>query len=618
MCGIAGILNLDENNPVNEKQLKDMTRELNHRGPDDEGYFIDKYIGLGHRRLAIIDPENAKQPMKSNDGRIVLSFNGAIYNYIELRRELEKLGHLFKTNSDTEVIINSYLEWGLECQNKFNGMWAFALWDKKEETLILSRDRFGEKPLYFSNWNNSFIFGSEIKSILRYGVPKEINIEFLEIYLVMTNIPEPYTFYKNINKLESGHYIVINNKGIKHKKYWDLGEIDENNMLRNKEDVYENFSYLLNDSIKIRMRSDVEYGAFLSGGLDSTSIVALMSENSRTPINTFTIGFQNKRFDESRIAEKVSNYYNTKHTTNSFPLNNFSDIVNKITSHFDEPFGDSSAIPTGFVSNFASKKVKMVLTGDGGDEALSGYPSYQGIKIASLYKKLPTLIQRSIPNSINILRSIFRGDARYFMNKAFDVSYSSSLSFSDMLIHKRSYTDFKDIKKMCNDIPGKLNIEDYIYDFVDKIPYQNPFYKLMYFNIKYDLPNQYLTKVDRMSMASSLETRIPFLDYRLIEYMIKVDKNIKMTGFERKSVLRETIGHQIPKSVLKASKKGFTIPLRDWFKKDSFNNHLDEIYLLSSILDKKVIEKIMIDNKIGAKDNGNFIWQLLLLKEFLN
>jgi asparagine synthase (glutamine-hydrolysing) len=617
MCGITGILHFDNQRPVEPQTLKSMTDIIHHRGPDGEGFYISDNVGLGHRRLSIIDLDTGDQPMYSNDRLKILTFNGEIYNYLELRAELIGLGYHFKTKSDTEVIIKSYEAWGFDCQNKFNGMWAFALWDVSKQELFISRDRIGEKPLFYTVYDNTFIFASEIKSLINYGVPKKPDISLIEIYLVLTNIPEPYSFFKGIKKLKSGHYIVVKNQNVKEYKYWDLPEIDELRMLKNKHEIYENFEYLLSDSIKIRMRSDVPFGAFLSGGLDSSSVVALMSQNSNHMINTFTIGFDDDNFDESRLALDVASKYNTNHFRGTVAPSSLESTLSKSNFHYDEPFGDSSAIPTGFVSKYASEQVKMVLTGDGGDEVLSGYSSYQGVKFSNLYSKLPKVLGLGIPHFINGISDIFTNELRYKINRIQNVTSSAYIPFERRVIDKWAFTDIATIKSLTSSIKENIGITDYIENFMRRNPYRDDFYKLMYINFKHDLPNDYLVKVDRMSMAYSLETRIPFLDYRLIEYMVNVDKSIKLQGWERKSILRNTIGKQLPKSILNAPKKGFSIPLREWFKDKKIIEKTLKLNTLKSILDKNSINKIINNNLNGKDDNGNFIWTLLSLEKTL-
>jgi asparagine synthase (glutamine-hydrolysing) len=616
MCGIAGIYYFDRNRTIDNLKLKKMTEIIKHRGPDGEGFYIKKNIGLGHRRLSIIDLQTGDQPMFNEDKSIAIVLNGEIYNYIELRVELIELGYHFRTTSDTEVIIRAYEEWGIDCQNKFNGMWAFALWDEKKQQLFLSRDRIGEKPLNYAVVDNTLIFSSEIKSLFEYGLRQEIRPELIEIYLVMTNIPAPDTFYKHIYKLMPGHFIIANGEGIKEQKYWDLPGIDENNMLKNESAIYNEFAYLLEDSVKIRMRSDVPFGAFLSGGLDSSSIVALMSDISRHPIETYTIGFPQKDFDESALAKLVAEKFKTNHHSETVSPLAISEAIDIAAFHFDEPFGDSSAIPTHQVSKFARQNVKMVLTGDGGDEVLSGYDSYGGIKFSKMYSQLPVIVQKALPKGSQRMSNLFNGGIRYKLNRTVRVLETANYSFAQKNINRRAFIPLSVIKTLTSNIKNVITIEDYLTDTINKIPYKDEFYQLMYFNFKYDLPDDFLVKVDRMSMANSIETRAPFLDYRLIEFIVNVDKNVKLQGWERKSILRKTIGKQLPDQLLKTSKKGFVPPVREWFKND-FNSQVLALEKVRSTFDSQTIKQIIDDNTAGIRDNGNFLWTLIMLDKFV-
>ncbi len=618
MCGITGYINFDNKKPGDFSVVRRMADSIIHRGPDAEGFYVKNNVALGHRRLSILDLNTGSQPMYNEDKTIVVIFNGEIYNYIELREELKAFGYEFRTRSDTEVIIKSYEKWGIDCQLKFNGCWAFALWDDQKQQMFLSRDRIGEKPLHYAVYNNSLVFGSEIKSLFAYGIPREVSLEMVEVYLVMTNIPEPHSFFNHIKKLQAGHYVIVKNGSLAEIKYWDLPEIDENNMVSDKKRIYEKFSYLLEDSVKIRMRCDVPFGAFLSGGLDSSSIVALMSKISPYQVNTFTIGFDEKAFDESSLAADVALRFGTKHYRGTVTTYDFNRMIERMALHYDEPFGDSSAIPVDYVSRFAAKQVKMVLTGDGGDEVLSGYTSYQGIKLANIIKKVPSPLINLFPVVNDRIASFFSGNLRYKMNKASSIVRTANLEFYRRIAEKTAFTDFLSIKELTKDLKNIIKIEDYIEEFMGKTKYKHDFYKLIYLNFKYNLPNDYLVKVDRMSMANSLEARIPFLDHRLIEYMVNVDKNIKLQGWERKSILRNTIGKKLPQNILSAPKKGFEIPLREWFREDSLkyiiNNNVSN---LNGILNSKVINRLVNENRLGQKDTGNFIWTLIMLSRMV-
>ncbi|HZH95662.1 MAG TPA: asparagine synthase (glutamine-hydrolyzing), partial [Flavisolibacter sp.] len=601
---------------ANAEVVKDMADAIYHRGPDGEGFYVKQNAALGHRRLAIIDLATGQQPMYSNDNKIVLVFNGEIYNYVEVREELAKLGHTFTTTSDTEVIIHAYRTWGIDCQKRFNGMWAFALWDETLQRLFISRDRIGEKPLYYSCSDDTFIFASELKSIFAYGVPKIENLELLEIYLTLDYIPAPFTFYKYIHKLKAGHCLIVSGNEWKEQQYWDLPTIDEGNMLSRKKEIFENFESLFTDSVKIRMRSDVPYGAFLSGGLDSSSVVALMSEISSFPVETFTIGFREKAFDERHLALDVSNKFGTNHHERMVEPDTIKESLQHVAHHYDEPFGDPSAIPTGHVSKYAAEKVKMVLTGDGGDEVLSGYTIYQGEKFASRYQKLPDWVRRGFPSLVSMVSKQLKGSVRYKLNRIQDVCNSSNLDFQSRYLSKAAFIDLPTIKQITKG-EKVYPVEGFLDDFMRNCTYRDPFYKLLYLNLKLSLPDNMLVKVDRMSMAYSLETRTPFLDYRLIEYMAHVHKDIKMRGFERKTVLRNTIGRKLPQSILQAPKKGFAVPLREWFKEDSFTERLNNLGKNMPFLNPQAVRKIVHMNKTGEKDYGNFIWILSVLEKNL-
>ncbi|MEM7384255.1 MAG: asparagine synthase (glutamine-hydrolyzing), partial [Verrucomicrobiota bacterium] len=512
MCGISGILHLDQKKPVDRARLSAMTDSLVHRGPDGRGLWSEGSVGLGHRRLAIIDLDSGRQPMTDEAGN-VLVFNGEIYNYIELKEELESQGEVFHTESDTEVILAAYRKWGMDCQNHLNGMWAFAIWDPRKSRLFLSRDRLGEKPLYYSRFNNSLFFGSEIKSLLAGGIPTDPDLSLLEVYLCLSYVPAPHTFYKHIRSLEPGHSLVIENGTIRSHQYWDLPTFDENEMTGDKALVEERFTELFKDSVRIRMRSDVPFGAFLSGGLDSASVVSAMSDVATQPVETFTMGFDEPEFDERHLARAAAEAFGTRHHEAVIEPDSFDESLKRVLHHYDDPFGDSSAIPTSYVSRYAASKVKMVLTGDGGDEVLSGYTTYQGEKFASMFQAFPSTMQKGFASTLQTAARFTPGQWRYKANRAAKVCQASTLPFSDRLIAKITWGNRDMVKALVRNVPfSTVSIEDFIRDRMQPCSYQDPFYRLMHFHLKTSLPNDMLVKVDRMSMAHSLETRIPFLD----------------------------------------------------------------------------------------------------------
>ncbi len=615
MCGITGVLHFDRERGVEANTLKKMNDIISHRGPDGEGFFIKNNVGLGHRRLAIIDLSTGDQPMYSDDRNKVIVFNGEIYNYIELREELVKLGHVFKTSSDTEVIVKAYEEWGVDCQNKLNGMWAFALWDDTKQELFISRDRIGEKSLNYAVFDNSVIFSSEIKSLLEYGIPKIPDSQLVELYFTLGFIPSPYTFYKGISKLKAGHYLLVKDGNIIEKSYWELPDISESDLITDEKYVLEEFERLFVDSVKIRMRSDVPFGAFLSGGLDSASIVAEMSKISNKPVETFTIGFSQKDFDERSLAKQVAEKFKTNHHEYQVEPDQFEDSLRQILFHYDEPFADPAAIPTGFVSECAAKHVKMVLTGDGGDEVLSGYRAFRGEKFAHKYQQFPKFIQNGLPVMLSGVSSMFKGKKRYRLNRYHQTLKYAKGSFDQRLISKYDMNGPYSPKDFITS--DAIKVEDFVSDTMKGSRFKDPFYQFMYWQYITSLPDRMLLKVDRMSMAHSLETRIPFLDHRLVELMYRVHKDIKLPGYTTKSVLRKTVATQLPESLLTASKKGFNVPLREWFKDKSFDVVLDEITKKDFGLNNKLIKKVIEDNKNGTYDYGHFIWKMIIYNRWL-
>lgn len=616
MCGITGFYMARGHSVPGMETLKKMTDSLSHRGPDGEGMFQEDEIGLGHRRLSIIDLATGNQPMLSEDKKYVLVFNGEIYNYLEIRKELEQLGHIFRTQSDTEVILKSYRQWGTDCQAKFNGMWAFALWDSERKQLFLSRDRLGEKPLFYYEQSGNLAFGSEIKTILHCFPDQAINHEIIGLYLTMAMIPAPFTIYKNIRKLMPGHYLLATQTGVRTFRYWDLPEINENDLIKDENKVLKTFESLFYDSVRLRMRSDVPSGAFLSGGLDSSSVVSAMTNFTEKPVETFTMGFLEKDFDERKLAAEVSRKFHTNHHEWVVKPDEVETALEKIIDHYDEPFGDPSAIPTGLVSKFASGYVKMVLTGDGGDEALSGYTNYSGENFAHQYQKLPAFIQKFLPSLVEMGSKTTSGNLRYKLNRIHKVLKSSGLPFQDRLRQKLSFVPLEMLDSIHK---GGISFQDFYNNSMNHCKFSDPFYRLMHFQLKVTLPDDMLTKVDRMSMAYSLETRVPFLDHRLVEYLYQVDKRIKMKGFENKQILRKTIGKKLPPSLLSGKKKGFNVPLSKWFQTDTFDEKLKSVLTNKNTgLNPDGILQLIHRQKLGTMDSGTFLWVLLVLDTWFN
>jgi asparagine synthase (glutamine-hydrolysing) len=617
MCGIAGILHQDPTQRVDRDILRRMTRALSHRGPDGEGYYEDGNIGLGHRRLAIIDLATGSQPMYSADQSLALVFNGEIYNYLELREELKNLGHEFATASDTEVIIAAYKQWGFDCQQKFNGQWAFALWDSRQKQLFLSRDRLGEKPLHYAVQDGTFVFGSEIKSLLAYGVDHNPATELLNVYLSLGYVPAPYTLYSGISRLPPGHFLVVRDGRVQDRTYWDLPEISESDLRSDAKRIYQEFEECFLDAVRLRMRSDVPFGAFLSGGLDSASVVAAMSAQSSLPVETFTIGFAERAFDERHLAREVAERFRTNHHERMATPEMFDESLRKVLLHFDEPFGDASAIPVGLVSGIARQQVTMVLTGDGGDEVLSGYTNYVTEKLTKRYSAVPAAVRRGVYSSVTLAGKLARGNLKYRLNRAERFLRLADSSYSQRAVAKMSTLGPESIRKLIPESVPQIHIEDYFANVLTKCAFADGFYRQMYFNLKVSLPDDMLAKVDRMSMAHSLEARVPFLDHRLVELTYRVHKDVKMPGLRRKELLRRTLGRHLPPSLLKAPKMPFSVPLREWFKQDDFSERLSALERRDFGLSGSIIGDIVNANRSGNNDYGDFIWRLFVLQHWM-
>ncbi|MFZ1906521.1 MAG: asparagine synthase (glutamine-hydrolyzing) [Steroidobacteraceae bacterium] len=612
MCGIAGVLYRDRQTPVNADLLLAMTDMVRHRGPDGEGQHIGPGLGLGHRRLAIIDPAAGQQPMLDAETRNIIVYNGEVFNYLEIRAELTAAGHRFRTDSDTEVILKAYAQWGERCLDRFNGMWAFAIWDDSRERLFLARDRLGIKPLHYCVDAERILFASEIKSLFAAGAPRLPDTSLLDVYLTFGYIPAPHSFFNGVRKLPPGHYLITDGKRTEIRRYWNLPAIAEGDMRRDAVAVQEEFAHLLGDAVRISMRSDVPFGAFLSGGLDSASVVTLMAEQTRLPVETFTIGFDDPAFDERRLARLVSARVNARHHEAVVSPDDLESALHQVAFHYDEPFGDSSALPTSHVARLAARHVKMVLTGDGGDEVLSGYPAYQVEKLAGSYLRVPHSVRRCAEVLVGGLAGMTRGHMRYAANRYYRLLTTTAAPFEDRLLAKIAWLE-EDRRRALLAGLRVHRARDVFVELMRDCPYRDSFYRLMYFNYKVSLPDDMLTKVDRMSMAWSLEARVPFLDHRLVELMSVVHKDVKLPGLTRKAVLRKTVGRKLPRALLAAGKRGFVTPLRSWFRQGDLADSAVKRAVATAGLSSPAVEQILAEQRGGQRDHGNLLWMLMVL-----
>lgn len=598
MCGINGINFLDK------KLLKGMNHSIKHRGPDDEGLFFNKKVSLGHRRLSIIDlSTNGREPMAySHKGKkVVLVFNGEIYNFIEIKKELMQKGYSFKNKTDAEVILASYMEWGERCVNKFNGMWAFCIYDTSKNILFLSRDRLGKKPLYYYYKNGIFIFSSEIKAILNYkNLAKKINKTAIKFYFSMGFIPSPLSIYEDIYKMEPRQNIIFNLKNRNIEKKYYYCELVKYSPIKNKEKIIKEGRRLLAESTRYRMISDVPIGAFLSGGIDSSSVVGEMVKLTKNEnLNTYSVGFQGK-YDESKYIKITKDFFKTVHHHHYFKKNDFEKILDKIFNYYDEPFSDISMFPTFFISEIAKKNISVVLSGDGGDEIFGGYPNHKNsYQIQIIRKILPLSIRKLIIKFVhnqkitNILKKSMIEDEKLFI--------SEGEYFPEEVFRWK-----------------KNKWEECLYyskgDIIEA--------SIMMDRHFITLPDNFLVKVDRASMANALEVRSPFLDHRFIDFSESIPSKWKVGLFKNKKIMKKIVKDIIPKEILNLRKMGFIPPVNEWL--EDIREIKDINKFLYILIEKNIISKDIkefYEKNIFNKKHPNYkeyVIRLFLLKKWMN
>lgn len=621
MCGIVGKFNFKNKSRVDSDIIRKMCSKIIHRGPDDEGIYVKDNFGFGMRRLSIIDLETGHQPIFSENKKLGIVFNGEIYNYKEIKSELLEKGHKFKTNSDTETILHCFEEYGTDFISKLNGMFAIAIFDFEKRELLLVRDRIGIKPLYYYLDEDKLLFASEIKSILVDNVNKEISYAGVDLYFSLGYIPNPHSIFKKIHKLDPGHYLVVNNDGVKKKKYWDV--MFEPDYSRSISSFNEEFQYLFNDSINLRMRSDVPFGAFLSGGIDSSLIVAFMSQNLTNPISTFSLGFSDSKYhDETIFAEIVAKKYNTHHTSFHIDSNSMLTLMDNYIYHFDEPFADYSGFPTFMVSKLAREHVKVVLTGDGGDEIFAGYNRHYAELIGKYLEILPTGIRNKFLIRIiekakfNFLPKRIKEHTDFAITKLKMLNYAYPQRYYKSYNH--NYFNLEEKRQLLNssilqnDDFSERVITNNWQDFADFIGNR------LYVDMKTKLPEDMLTKVDRMSMANSLEARVPFLDYRIVEFATKIPSNKKLNLFKMKKFLKEFSKDYLPNEITNRHKHGFSSPIDKWFREDlkefvndSFNNKAN---LIDEIINYDYVRSLFKMHKDNKGDFGNKLFTILVFQ----
>lgn len=566
MCGICGSISLTGGQAEQRPLLRSMCQTLHHRGPDDEGFFSDDHALLGMRRLSIIDLDTGHQPLSNEDGTLWLIFNGEIYNYRELRTRLRQQGHHFTTQSDSEVIVHAYEEYGMQCVTHFNGMFAFAIWDAARRRLFLARDRLGIKPLYYWAQGEQLVFGSELSALLAHpAVPRDLDLLALDQFLTVEYIPVPRTILQGVCKLPPGHWLRFDEEGMQLEQYWD---VPQRPFSGSYTEAVETLTELIADAVRLRLVSDVPLGAFLSGGLDSSSIVAFMSQAAPEPIRTFSIGFGEQSYNELPYARQVAAHFHTQHHE-EFLEPDITDLALRLLNHLDEPLADFSIFPTYLVSKVASQQVKVVLSGDGGDELFGGYDTYVAQHADRYYRHLPALLrQKTLPALFDRVppqpakKGLINKSKRFVEGAALPPVWQHTRWMSFMTDADKAALYHPDLAQQLNGRSGLAFVEPYFQQSAGR----DPLAQQQYVDVKTYLADNILTKVDRMSMAASIEARVPLLDYRLVEFALNLPPAWKMQRGQTKLILRRALRDVLPAAILAKPKQGFSIPLKHWLR----------------------------------------------------
>lgn len=613
MCGICGLLNIDRSLAVDPELLRAMNQTLVHRGPDGGDIYVNGSFGMGHRRLSIIDLDAGKQPLSNEDGSVWVSFNGEIYNYLELIPYLKSRGHVFKTKSDTEVLVHLYEEKGTGMLEDLRGMFAFSIWDEINKKLFIARDRVGKKPLYYAfKPRNHFIYGSEIKAILKSGlIQNDVNYQALDHYLSFLYVPTPQSIYAEVEKLPAGHYLTVENGQVTVQEYWDLQYTDPAEYRDDEKYYLERFEEIFHESVRIRLRSDVPLGAFLSGGIDSSAVVSVMADINPGNVETVSIGFAEDEYNELPYARQISELFGCQY--NEFIVqSDVTDIIPTLVGYFDEPFADPSFIPTYYVSKATRQKVTVALSGDGGDETLAGYSRHSiellEHKLRTFTNHLPANIlaklYRLFPDGTkgrNILGNLSCAPDEAAARKHYNLLFNHLLKeqlYRNHLLHGDFSERFRNIYNSST-APTILD-------------------KALYLDIKTYLTDDILVKVDRMSMAVALECRAPLLDHKVLEFLATVPPSLKLNNGVTKYLLKKSLEKKIPENILNRKKQGFRLPIEIWLKYD-LKEYAHSMILGSKIderglFNRSFVEKLWNDFQTGGHDYAHHIWQLLILE----
>jgi asparagine synthase (glutamine-hydrolysing) len=621
MCGISGYITAK--GLALRETVEIMTNTLQLRGPDDAGYWVNEGVALGHRRLSIIDLAGGHQPITNENSTIWLVFNGEIYNFLELRTSLQAKGHQFQTQSDSEVIIHAYEEYGADCVTRFNGMFAFALWDSVEQQLVLARDRFGEKPLYYALINQDFVFASEPKAILRHpGVNRELDLRSLSRYLAYEYVPWPHSMFKQIRKLPPAHVLIYKQGDVKLFRYWDA-RFNPRAALAglNEGDLAEALIAQLREAIRLRLISDVPLGVFLSGGLDSSALVALMAElMPSNKIKTFSIAFDEKSFDESGYARMVARHFGTDHAEEMFNLQNLTQILPEISAYMDEPLADGSLMATYLLAKFTRQQVKVALGGDGGDELLAGYPTFVAFEWANIYEKLPRWLRRLIGQSAKYLPVSTDNLSLDFKIKQFLKGTSYQNPWRNQ-VWIGSFTPEEQQQLLAPEIQrelGDFNPYNRLLELETEHAQDSPLNRLTYQYLNCYLSDNILCKVDRTSMASSLEARSPFLDHNFAEFVCALPEHLRLRGNIGKYLLKVGLRGRLPATILRRPKKGFGIPVAKLIlgglREQVIAEFQPDKLRQEGFFNPDYVQKLLTNHLAGRQDNRKLLWTLLMFQ----
>jgi asparagine synthase (glutamine-hydrolysing) len=625
MCGIVGLFDTRGKREINRQLLERMNQIQVHRGPDEGELHTEPGIGFGHRRLSIMDVSSGQQPLFNEDGTVVVVFNGEIYNFKELAKELSAAGHLFRTHCDTEVIVHAWEEWGEQCVERFRGMFAFGLWDRNREVLFLGRDRLGIKPLYYSLLKDGmFIFASELKALLAHpGLTREMDPQAIEEYFAYGYVPEPKTIFKHAFKLSPGHTLKLRTGQSmgRPNQYWDVPFIPHQPM--SMQEAEEELVVRLRDSVKIHLMTEVPLGAFLSGGVDSSAVVAMMAGLMPEPVNTCSISFGDPAFNESQYAQKVADHYGTHHYVEQVDQDDF-DLIDRLSFLYDEPFADSSAMPTYRVCGLARKRVTVALSGDGGDENLAGYRRYRwhlyeermrGMLPLGLRKPLFGLLGGMYPKADWAPKFLRAKSTFEALGRDSVEGYFHGVSIMKDAMRQRLFSP-----SFQRDLQG-YNAVEVLRMHAGKCPVEDALSRVQYLDMKTYLVGDILTKVDRASMAHALEVRVPLLDHELVEWISGLPASLKLQGREGKFIFKKALEPYLPDDILYRDKMGFAVPLASWFRgplRQRLNNALiDPVLSDSGFFNSSVIKEMLDQHHSGRRDHSASLWTLLMFQSFL-